>query len=346
VSIPPTLQLPKYLTDDRFQWAFLQIKQLLDLQRPRDLLARLGKLPKDLKLAYDEIYNRMEDHERKIADRAFQWVMCACKPLTTRELLPAICQDEYSDTLLPLDGLDEDLVLEYCHNLLIIDPVRQVWIPSHLSVIEYFENHLWSQGQANCLVSSVCLLVLQNTIFHNREKGWQRKELRLGCESSTEEESSTQGDSRNEESSSTQEDGTLPDDSNPTTINRPISTQRMEAYDPLDGQGFEILSFYARHHWPIHAKQSADKGNPHRLLTLLEEFLGQPTESSLAYRSWQRMVEKDGRSRTPRTSTFQSIRCSAADLSPNAIASFAYCAFDLAIVLPECKCLGGILVCY
>lgn len=96
--------------------------------------------------------------------------MCACNPLGTLELLPAICQDENIDILSPLDGLDEEIVLEYCHNLLIIDPARRVWIPSHLSVIEYFETHLWSQRQANCLVSSVCLLLLQNTVLCNRER--------------------------------------------------------------------------------------------------------------------------------------------------------------------------------
>lgn len=39
-----------------FQWAFLQIKHILSLKTPRAILDRLGKLPPDLKTAYDEIY--------------------------------------------------------------------------------------------------------------------------------------------------------------------------------------------------------------------------------------------------------------------------------------------------
>jgi hypothetical protein len=89
-------------------------------------------------------------------------------PLSTNMLLQAVCQDEEDDTLKPVDDLDEDLVLKYCHNLLVIDAQRGVWVPSHLSVIEYFENHLWSQKQASCLVSKVCLLLLNNTTHYDR----------------------------------------------------------------------------------------------------------------------------------------------------------------------------------
>src|SRR5450756_354475 len=158
VSVQLDITTLPNLTHSRFQWAYLQVKQLLKLQRPGEILDRLGKLPEDLKRAYDEIYNEMGDHERYIADRAFQWVMCACAPLETRALVAAICQEVEGDTLLPLDGLDEDLVLEYCHNLLIIDPVRKVWSPSHLSVIEYVENNLFTQREANCRAATVCLL--------------------------------------------------------------------------------------------------------------------------------------------------------------------------------------------
>jgi hypothetical protein len=148
----------------------------LDLHRPIEIENRSGKLPEDLKQACDEIYNGMGQHEKEIADRAFQWVMCARYPLTTRELLPAICQDENSNTLLPLDDLDEDIVLEYCHNLLVIDPVQRVLIPSHLSVIEYLENNLWSQAEANFLALKVSLLVLHNAMFYNREESWAMKD--------------------------------------------------------------------------------------------------------------------------------------------------------------------------
>ena len=103
----------------------------------------------------------MSEIERQIADRAFKWVMCSCQPLSTQVLLPAVCQDEGNDTIMPVDDLNEDLLLEYCHYLLVIDSSRKVWIPCHLSVIEYFDNQLWCQAQANCHVASVYLSLLQ-----------------------------------------------------------------------------------------------------------------------------------------------------------------------------------------
>jgi ankyrin repeat domain-containing protein 50 len=250
----------------------------LELQQPGEIEKRLGKLPKDLKLAYDEIYNRMTEHERKIADRAFQWVMCAAKPLSTQELLPALCQDGTGDTLLPLDGLDEELALEYCHNLLVIDPVRKVWVPSHLSVIEYIEEHLWSQCQANSLISSVCLLALQNTVLCNREEKWiMSVDVR-------------------------------PDPLDLYWDLRPESNllpeRNFDPIDPLDHWEFIFLSFYARHHWAIHAKRSADKGSNHRMSTLVDEFLGLPAYSSPAYRCWMRMVTEEDKGGLPLTSIF------------------------------------------
>ena len=109
----------------------------LDLEA--DIRSRLGKLPKGLKDAYDEIYDSIKarsENERQIADRAFQWVACSCIPHSTKALLPAVCQHAKDDTIKPIEDTDEELVLELCHNLLVIDPYRQVRMPSHLSVIE------------------------------------------------------------------------------------------------------------------------------------------------------------------------------------------------------------------
>jgi hypothetical protein len=245
----------------------------------------------------------MNEVEKEIADRAFQWVMCANEPLRTIELLPAICQDGNSNTIMPLDGLDEGLALEYCHNLLVVDPIRHVWVPSHLSVIEYFEKNLWSRSQANGLVANVCLLLLQNTVLYNRETSWGEQE-----------------DSKDEVE-------------DPFSMNRRedfVPKQETELEDPLHGQGFELLSFYARRHWMIHAKNSADMDNHDRLSALLEEFLGLPLESSTAFQCWHRMVTEDGKH-----SAFPSYSIGPEELCPASIASFAYCAFGLDIVLPN-----------
>jgi hypothetical protein len=103
----------------------------------------LGKLPKTLDKAYDEIYTQIQAQEGsapEIANRAFQWVMCSYTPLTPTELVAAVCQDPEMDAIDCVD-IDMGFVLAACHNLLMVDQELRVCRFSHLSVQEYFENH-------------------------------------------------------------------------------------------------------------------------------------------------------------------------------------------------------------
>ncbi|KAH8889900.1 hypothetical protein GQ53DRAFT_591978, partial [Thozetella sp. PMI_491] len=58
-----------------FQWAYLQIEQLLELRTESAIRDRLGKLPAGLKDAYDEIYGNIarNKHDKVLADRVFMW---------------------------------------------------------------------------------------------------------------------------------------------------------------------------------------------------------------------------------------------------------------------------------
>ena len=100
---------------------------------------RLGKLPKDLRESYDEIYGkiqRLHSYEKGMVDRAFQWVLCAIMPLTSDELLAAILQDPASDEFVPVGGMTEHTLLELSNNLLVLDSQRKIWRFAHLSVAE------------------------------------------------------------------------------------------------------------------------------------------------------------------------------------------------------------------
>ncbi|OAA62771.1 Ankyrin repeat-containing domain protein [Niveomyces insectorum RCEF 264] len=152
-------------SDGMFQWAFLQIKQLLELQTEAALRSRLGRLPKGLQAAYDEIYGKIatgNEHEKILADRAFLWVMCARKPLTSDELLSAVRLDPAVITHLS-EAVDEDILLSLCNNLLVLDGRQRVWRFSHLSVTEYFEENHWRLWQAHGHVAKVCLALLLET---------------------------------------------------------------------------------------------------------------------------------------------------------------------------------------
>ncbi|CAG7932985.1 unnamed protein product [Penicillium olsonii] len=79
-------------SEGMFQWASLQIKQVLGLSTRAAIVTKLGKLPKTLEEAYREIYGEIsQDSCRKaLVDRACKWVISAFKPLTSDQLLSAI----------------------------------------------------------------------------------------------------------------------------------------------------------------------------------------------------------------------------------------------------------------
>jgi hypothetical protein len=127
---------------------------------------RLGKLPIGLQATYDEIYSKIaarNEHEKVLADRAFKLVMCACKPLESSELLSAICLDPEGGITHLSEEVDEDLLLDLCNNLLVLDGQRNVWRFSHLSVTEYIEENHWDLRQAHCYAAKICLGLLFET---------------------------------------------------------------------------------------------------------------------------------------------------------------------------------------
>lgn len=145
-----------------FQWAYLQIKQVLELPTETDIRSRLGKLPPGLKNAYDEIYGKvtMSPHAKVLVDRACKWVMSACKPLSSDELLSAIVVDSENDAFEFKKETDESCLQALCNNMLVLDSERKVWRVTHLSVVEYFEDHHWSLRQAHCHAAKVCLRLM------------------------------------------------------------------------------------------------------------------------------------------------------------------------------------------
>ena len=145
----------------RFQWAKLQIDQLLSLSCVSDIRDFLGKLPEDLERAYDEIISQINSEKGRIpevARRAFLWMMCSRTPLKPGMLAYAACQDPETRVTNPID-ININIVLEACRGLLIIDQSGLCRF-SHLSVQEYLETRRYSNGQAHLVVGTVCLHML------------------------------------------------------------------------------------------------------------------------------------------------------------------------------------------
>jgi ankyrin repeat protein len=256
----------------------------------------------------------MTEGEIEIVDRAFRWVMCACTPLKTKALLPAVCQDGEGEGLQPVDNLQESDLLHCCRNLLVIDNKRNVWIPAHLSVIEYVESHRWNQYQANCLVASVCLSLLIDPLYGNREQDSETEDDAMGeslddnsnsksAENEAENESSYGSsddqdellDQGNREQDSEPKNGStnesLDDHSNSESAgNESTDGSSDDQNQPLD-QDFDDLREYARFHWMVHVR-NCENGKSDQLSALLKQFLGSPYCSSNEYKSWYENLDK------------------------------------------------------
>ncbi|OJJ38175.1 hypothetical protein ASPWEDRAFT_312432 [Aspergillus wentii DTO 134E9] len=134
-----------------FQWAALQIEQILCLGLERDIRLRLGRLPHDLKTAYDEILDRIKSSTGStpiISMRAFQWVLFSYKPLSPEALVTLISKDSLNDES-ELSDLDIYFVLDACDNLLLVDEEANICRFSHFSVQEYLQDHHYSPKEPN-----------------------------------------------------------------------------------------------------------------------------------------------------------------------------------------------------
>ncbi|KAJ4327744.1 hypothetical protein N0V84_001853 [Fusarium piperis] len=153
-------------SDGMFQWARLQVDQLRVIEHEKDLRARLGRLPKDLKSSYDEIYQRIQDrHEysRVRTLRALMWVMASVDPLSTEELLGAIRVDPDAEEIDEPGEVTEEQLLGWCANLLLQDRTMSraitYWRPCHLSVVEYLEGR-FTMPAAHLFVTMANLVLL------------------------------------------------------------------------------------------------------------------------------------------------------------------------------------------
>ncbi|KAH8166269.1 hypothetical protein CIB48_g1932 [Xylaria polymorpha] len=146
---------------ERFLWAKLMMDGLLKLKLEKDILQYVRNLPRGIKGAYDKIYQEIQDREGsacKIADRAFQFLMCSWKPLQPEILTGLIALDlKMPDWDANRCPISIDYVLDVCRNLVVVTVESNICRFAHLSVQEYFEQHHWSREHVNILMSRICL---------------------------------------------------------------------------------------------------------------------------------------------------------------------------------------------
>ncbi|CAG9993752.1 unnamed protein product [Clonostachys byssicola] len=155
------------MSQGMFQWAALQVQHLIQLTFWSESLIedRLGKLPKTLEKAYDEIWQMIllkGGIETRLAQRAICWVLCSPHPLSTKELSIAIKIESNScDRLFDFhETLMEKDILSLCCNLLKLEKEAGKWQFCHLSATEYIENRLVDQLQPYRKTAVACIKYL------------------------------------------------------------------------------------------------------------------------------------------------------------------------------------------
>ncbi|VUC31100.1 unnamed protein product [Clonostachys rosea] len=150
------------MSQGMFQWAALQVQQLRRLKSwNRSFIEdRLGKLPRTLADAYEEIWQMIlcqDGMESQLAKRAICWVLCAPRPLFTEELSTAIKinTDDGNELFDFADTLTETDIHNLCHNFLRLE--TGVWRFCHLSAIEYVETALVDQLQPYQKAAFACI---------------------------------------------------------------------------------------------------------------------------------------------------------------------------------------------
>ncbi|KAJ5341455.1 hypothetical protein N7541_010579 [Penicillium brevicompactum] len=246
-----------------FQWAYLQIKQVLGLSTTADIKIRLGKLPKDLEAAYEEIYSEIANEPRRkaLVDRACMWVMSACTPLSSDKLLSAVHIDADGSSINSQDQFNESELLDRCSNLLVIDPQTNFWRLSHLSVREYFERNHWGLQELHLHAAKVCLKLLIEIY-----------------------------------KSPTHESGMGISDH----MHNTQSPNELSLVHPMKEYVQHHWVIHVRYYdyYTTKEGQKADSW----LANLLKRFLGSPSKSSSQYRAWYRSVLPPVRRGTPRSS--------------------------------------------
>lgn len=253
-----------------FLFASLQINRLLKHRLPDDVRKDLETLPEDLSSVYRDIYEAATKTptNKKFADRAIRWVMYSLRPLTSDELLFAICQDPDDNAIVtPRAEVDEDLILDLCHNILILDSSKRddgfqfegsdkpVWRLAHQAVAEFFENHAYcGKTLAHNAVGRVCLMILLDTF--------------------------------KDEDTSCSDDGLQSDNCYECPCWRDITTMWMQRVQHTKLK--RPLREYANFAWPTHVRTQEHCGSRSiNLLTrTLQQFLGKPEKGSLVYTRW------------------------------------------------------------
>jgi len=145
-----------------------QIANLCEQETEHDVQEALENLPGGIEETYTTLLERINSQSasrKRLAYRVLQWMVCATRPMTPRELVEAVAIDPITHQ----DGIDAkrmvkgvEAIVDICGNFISYDEQLGVLRFVHFTVQEFLAERLVSaSGQnANATVLQVCLALL------------------------------------------------------------------------------------------------------------------------------------------------------------------------------------------
>jgi hypothetical protein len=139
----------------------------LGFAEPYDSVESLSTLPNDMEMAYIQVLNRIETSRRQAVIKVLSWLFHAQRPLHKDEIREPIAV-RVGQTKLPKPLIHADVLVQYCHGLVVMYESTGVMRFSHFTVKEFLSQHYQDHLLSKIDCGRVCLTYLAFDVF---EKG-------------------------------------------------------------------------------------------------------------------------------------------------------------------------------
>lgn len=124
-------------------------------------------MPETLEETYTEIEKKISSQKGNsplLAQKALMWIMCSSTPLSPDQLVAGavIGLQLATDHSKTNDDVNLEIIIQLCHNLVVLDHQLDVVRFAHLSVFEYLEKRGWDTIVTHTMAVEVCIYTLNN----------------------------------------------------------------------------------------------------------------------------------------------------------------------------------------
>ncbi|KAH7086732.1 hypothetical protein FB567DRAFT_592603 [Paraphoma chrysanthemicola] len=147
---------------EMFRWASMQLQNLC-LSLDADIKEKLSRSPPQLDEFYEQMYNKLstvgDGHRGMLFKNILRWLLCGQRSLKTTEFIKVVAVVSEKEQKVGL--VSTNLVVDICHNFVVLDPQLDTFRFAHLSVREFLEQRPeYTPQDIHCFAARVCLSVV------------------------------------------------------------------------------------------------------------------------------------------------------------------------------------------